>query len=223
MCEEARDRRNKSIALLDRYGVKHIDFLPLIETVAKVEIKDEKTIIERFIATMCSIQVACSLRDNQEVEGTKKFFEQMLTEYGLSLDDVTNKEKTVWDGTNSEQDILDVGWRYEAIYLLFWALGFVDELEFPSDICDVTLMFQLMKDNPNFAQLAEKARLRSTMELLDMADYIYCLRWASVDAYVNKQPQPANMSFSVLIERHRAINWLTLKDEADFDTVALDT
>jgi len=223
MGEEAKNRRHRTTALLDKYGIKHTDFLPLIETEDEVVLKDEETIIKRFIATMCSIQVACSIRDNYSIEESREFFGQMLTKYGLSLEDVTNREKVVWDGTNSEQDILDVGWRYEAIYLLFWALGFVDELEFPSNICDVTLMFQLMKDNPTFGELVEKAKLRSKVELLDMADYIYCLRWASVDAYVNEQPQPADMSYSVLVERHRAINWLTLKEELDFDTVALDT
>ena len=220
---DAKQRRNRTIELLDKYGIKHNDFLPLIETEADIIVKDKSAILKQFLTTVCSIQVSCDIREGNDVENSKQFFLQMLMKYGLSLDDITSKEQTIWKGSPTEQDVFDIGWRYEAIFVLCWALGFVEQLKFPSEICDVMLMIDLIKNYQTFDELLEKVKLRSKVELLDEADYIYCLRWASVDAFINQLPQPANISYSVLIERHRAINWLILNDETDFDLVSLDT
>jgi hypothetical protein len=43
------------------------------------------------------------------------------------------------DAQPSPEAIAKFGWRYEAVYLLEWALGLVDALPFPAAICDVPL------------------------------------------------------------------------------------
>jgi len=214
-------RRKKTTKLLDEKNIKHIDWLPHIETDTKVKSIDE--VIERFISTFVVIQVACDIRNGNDVEGARNFFQGFLDRYGLSTNNLSNDEKKVWDGVADEQTVNNVGWRYEAVYVLFWALGFVDELPFPNGICDVSQMIDVIKKYTTYDEIKDNARYRSKEELLDMADYIFCLRWASVDAYINQQEQPVGMSYSVLLERHRGINWLISDSENDFDTVSLDT
>lgn len=35
-------------------------------------------------------------------------------------------------------------WKYEAYWTLLWALGFVEQLEYPDKICDVPLAVSLL-------------------------------------------------------------------------------
>jgi hypothetical protein len=63
--------------------------------------------------------------------------------------------------------------------------------------------------------------LRPVSEILDMADLIYRLHWASRDAYLNKKDPPAKLNEGIIEERHYAINWITCLEE--WDDITTDT
>ncbi|MBZ5782480.1 DUF4272 domain-containing protein, partial [Klebsiella aerogenes] len=50
-----------------------------------------------------------------------------------------NEREIMAPAQPSREVIAKFGWRYEAAYLLEWALGLVDALPFPDAICDVPL------------------------------------------------------------------------------------
>ena len=57
-------------------------------------------------------------------------------------------------------------------------------------------------------------------ELLSAADLIYRLDWACVDARVHGLPAPAGMDGGVVMERHKALNWLITGGEWDHVNVS---
>ena len=224
MYEEARQRRDATIALLERESIPYLPSLPLIEAEADITPKAPHEILKKFLTTLFTIQLAFDVQAGGDTDKPMALYANTLQAYGIEVADLSADEITIWNKTCTEQDITNMVWRYEAIWLLFWAMGFIDTLPYPSDICDVHAMLNIVSPvNDSLDVLLSKVYMRTKKELLDMSDYIYCLRWASVDAHINDRPQPAGLNASVLVERHRAINWLTLADEDDFDNVSLDT
>lgn len=113
-------------------------------------------------------------------------------------------------------------WRYECVYVLHWALGYVAELEKPTKIVDAALVIKLLRE-PGSTRFRTEAKLRSLDELLDQADLIYRYDWACVDARVAKKPAPADIDCEVVVERHHALNWLYGYQAAAWDDVSTDT
>jgi hypothetical protein len=121
-----------------------------------------------------------------------------------------------------QQDIINFAWRYEALFLLEWALGLVDEMPFPSRICDVPLVARTMLDRGHDAIL-DGASLRPAGELLDALDLHLRLHWAARQARLDKREAPAGLDEGVIRERHHALNWLVRFENADWDDIDTPT
>lgn len=122
----------------------------------------------------------------------------------------------------TEQQKIDANWRYEDLHVMLWALGYIDQLVYPDQLCnvahDVKLISALTED-----EFKNKARLRSKKEILDQADLILRLDWACVDARTKNQPAPGKMDKGVVYERHYALNWLIKLANQNWDDVTTDT
>ena len=59
----------------------------------------------------------------------------MLKQYGVQ-DNLIEKEKRIFNGKYSKQDVIDVVWSYEAYWSLVWTLGLVENIDYPNQICD---------------------------------------------------------------------------------------
>lgn len=129
-------------------------------------------------------------------------------------------------------------WRLEALWVLVWALGEIDELDWPSQMCDVQALVTLLmifEDNDDFIA---NAKLRDTAEILDATHLTMLTHWAIRDAWVQRRPIPMDLDWSsdaekvsvqqcptvgVIAERHHALNWLTCFQGADWDDVDTPT
>jgi len=132
-------------------------------------------------------------------------------------------EKTFVEATNpTDQQKADALWRYESLHVLLWTLGYIDSLSYPNIGCnvatDVAIIHALTE--PTFRA---KARLRSKKEILDQADLVLRLHWATEDARIKGKPSPARLSPDVLMERHHVLNWLIRDGDADWDNVQTNT
>lgn len=67
------------------------------------------------------------------------------------------------------------------------------------------------------------AHLRQLSEILDQTDFIYRYDWATVNARIKKLTAPAGLDAGVVMERHRALNWLIGYMNQDWDNVTTDT
>ena len=122
----------------------------------------------------------------------------------------------------TEQQKIDANWRYESLHVLLWALGFVDTLAYPDQMCDVAADVKVIHELTE-AQFRQKAVLRSKKEILDQRDLALRLHWACVSARLTQKPAPGNLNKGVVFERHYALNWLTSYARQAWDDVSTDT
>ena len=105
---------------------------------------------------------------------------------------------------------------------MLWALGIIDELKYPSEICDVqTIVGKIFQ--PSRKEFEDSVELRSEPDILDELDKTYRMNWACVDARVKGREVLGNINPSVIYERHYSLNWLTNYQNQDWDDVQTDT
>lgn len=128
------------------------------------------------------------------------------------------------DPSPSPEDCQRRMWRLESLWVLMWALGHLEQLDWPSDMCDVPKLAQLIKPLAAEPAFIASARLRPVSEILDAQDLIMRIHWAIRDAYLNGDGMiPENLDWSeesesvhvtmsavvgVVQERHHTLNWL---------------
>lgn len=122
----------------------------------------------------------------------------------------------------SSQQRSDATWRYESLHVLLWATGFIDSLSYPDKQCDVDEDLKIMYTltEPTFRA---KARLRSKKEILDQADLVLRMHWATEDARMNGKAAPATLIPDILMERHYVLNWLIRDLDKEWDDVETNT
>ena len=124
----------------------------------------------------------------------------------------------------SAEECQTLVWRLEALWILMWSLGHIDELSWPSGMCDVPQLAELLteyEDDPNFIA---GARLLAKNVLIDAQNLTMRLYWAVRDAYLHQGGMlPENLDWSsepdwipasysaaigVIEQRHRTLNWI---------------
>ena len=208
-------RKEQSILKLKNYSIPYIDWLPVIESAEDVQARSAEQIAKRAIACLWVIQVACDLNNDQYDDETKIFIFDVLKKMQV-FDALTEKEQAILNRDASAQDVINMVWKYEAYWVLLWALGIVDDLSYPVDIVDCDFAIQAVSSCDTFAAFMEKVQLRDIEEILDQADLIYRYDWACVNARLKQQDAPENLNSSVVVERHGALNWL-IQTDSDWD------
>ena len=122
----------------------------------------------------------------------------------------------------TKQQTTDANWHYESMHVMLWALGFIDSLSYPSEMCVVADDSKIIHDLSE-VQFREKAKLRSKKEILDQADLILRLDWACTEARIDRKPIPGGLNTDVVTERHRSLNWLINYMQQAWDDVSNDT
>jgi hypothetical protein len=121
-----------------------------------------------------------------------------------------------------------------------WALGYIDELDWPSGMCDVPKLVEMLKPHESNPAFITDAKLRSKAEILDAQDLIMRIHWAIRDSHLNHGgiiPEDLDWSqdynaFSVTMsaavgvveQRHYTLNWLVnYLEPEDWDHVGTPT
>jgi len=126
----------------------------------------------------------------------------------LKRDDLSDEEKGA------------MTWRYEALWALLWALGKVDELEFPEKQSDASKAIKIVIESGD--EFVEKAELRDASEILDQADLNYRCYWLVRDAMLKEKPLE-KISASINYERLYALNWLIRYMRKSWDDTVVDS
>ncbi len=206
-------RKERSEAFLADNGIKVNKNLPCNASETIVKIRSINEVIDRAYALL--------------IMGVKgEGIEQEHLERAVQskkINSFTPKETAVYKDENlNDQDRAYAAWRYESLYTLLWALGKMDSLKYPSDICDVKEVVGAIFD-PSREAFETSAKLRSASEILDELDKIYRINWACVDARIKGEAPTGNVNPSVIYERHYALNWLTNYLDQDWDDVQTNT
>lgn len=222
--DEAQMRKKRSIEILKAHNVPYIQHLPVIETANNVKIRTVEEIAQRAVTCLLAIQVACDAAGAPgNFKKSRKFFGEKLIELGLE-GFLTQKEQKIFKGKCNNQDFVSMTWKYEAYWILLWALGIVEQLDYPSEACDCEFAIHAVADCNNMNDFMKKVKLRDISEILDEADLIFRYDWACVDARIHDEEAPAGLDPDVVYERHCGLNWLIDADGAnDWDNVATNT
>lgn len=214
-------RKQESILKLKTKAIPYIDWLPHIESSDDVIQRSAEHIAKRAIACLLMIQVACDLDRDQFDQETEDFIVDLLNKFEVA-DELTVKEKNILNKSAAQQDIVNMIWKYEAYWVLLWALGIVDELKYPDEIADCDFAIEVVSRCRSLQEFMQQVKLRDIEEILDEADLIYRYDWACVDARLKQQNAPANLNASIVLERHGALNWL-IQADADWDNPDVST
>ena len=205
-------RKQWAEELLENEGVPVNPHLPAIESEAEVSLRAPREVADRLLALAVVAAKGGGLQqalvdEIVEDKGVRPLF--------------TPAELAFIDNPNpSLHDRTQFSWRYEAAWVLLWALRHVDgPLGRPDRICDVPRLAETVRDEPDLARHG----MCSANDILNEADLIYRYHWAVRQAGLDGNPPPAGLDPGVVMERHHALNWLIGYFDADWDDVTTDT
>ncbi|MEY8232682.1 DUF4272 domain-containing protein [Oscillospiraceae bacterium 50-16] len=222
---ESVERRDRSMALLRERHIYVTPWLPLLHERAEEPGRTVEEVCGRAAALLVvALYSECRLGEHMSFEKARKFVAPVMESYGAEEFFSPEERKYLDDPDSTEQTQIQYAWQYENLWVMEWALGFTEDLFWPSHICDVPESARMMRERPDMQALLSAARLRSRKELLEEADLIYRLHWACVDARVMNMPAPQGVEAGVVMERHRALFWLAGCDGmCGWDDVDLST
>ena len=185
-----------------------------MDTEDKVSIRTKDEIVDRAIA-LCYLELKSEKADKKMLAAFDKKYNVM------SKLTVVEKEFALTDNPTVQQ-MTDANWRAESYHVMLWALGCIDSLKYPNEVCNVgdDVKYLFSKTEKEFR---DNAKLRSKAEILDQADLILRLDWACVNARVKNEQPPGGLDGSIVYERHYSLNWLIKFMDEDWDNVTTDT
>lgn len=214
--KEQRERRAKSEAFCKSKNIpiyQNPNSL-FVDTDDSVNLRTQDEVVDRALA-LCYIGL--------KSEGLEqKHLDQMDKDFNISSKLSQNEKDYAFSKETTEQQKIDANWRYESLHVLLWALGYIDNLKYPDQMCvvanDVRIIYELKEKG-----FRQKAKLRSKKEILDQADLILRIDWAFVNARTENKNAPSGLNSSVVFERHHTLNWLIKYMNQDWDNVSTDT
>jgi len=125
----------------------------------------------------------------------------------------------------TERQRTNGSWRSEALLMLLWSIGVVNELPGLAQQCDVGTFQRVLPPFANVTvnEFISSAQRRSDDELFEMANDLLDSHWEARDARINSKPMPANLDIGIIHERHHAINWIIGYGGLPWDDVTTDT
>ncbi len=212
----AEQQKKETEKLLRSLNIPFIDHLPLIEEENEAQIRTAQAIAERILILVYLAYVSQVPQEREKVIDFLKAY--------LLWDKVSPDEKELYQKEAlTNQESVNISWRSEAVWLLLWAINKVDKLALPTaEVAVNEIVCRLPEFLTDPKEFVETATIRPATEILDMADLTYRLHWATRDAYLNGRTIPANLSSSIIMERHYAINWVTCYAE-EWDDITTDT
>lgn len=214
LARKAESERHLALA-----GIPINDELPRIESESESSRRDETEVAYRAMALM-AVAIKGEGHASEDPEVVRGQMAGLIEGLGLHKF-FTDDERVFIDHPNPEQhEWIQFSWRYEACWVMHWALGFVDELEPPTSQCDPSKTVGIINNRGRDGYLTD-ARLRPQAEILDQADLAFRYHWAIREAQIQGGRIPG-VQRGVVMERHKALNWLIGVGES-WDSVPTDT
>ncbi len=214
-------RKDRSHFELGQRGVLINEHLPFVEDADEVQ---PRTLLDAAQRAFCLMAVAvkaevCNEGDVVQFHPT---LQDIIATYRIEEALTPRELAFVNDLAPDQHTAVQFLWRYEGLWTLLWALGFVDELDYPAAICDVPHAASTLRDLGRDGFMAA-AQMRSTDELLDATDFIYRLHWAVRNAQLGQSEPVPGVEPGVVMERHHTLNWLIDSQGDSWDDIDTST
>lgn len=215
--EDAHARKTASLERLEIHGIEVASSLPPCLGEGEVELRQPIDVARRALALFVVATRAESLNHGSPIP-----LETLRGQTPQGFLALSPRETAFMETEEPDpQEVVQSVWRYEALFLLQWALGLSDELPLPTEICDVPALRERIE--AALSDLTGTPSLRPTDEILSALDFHLRLHWAVRQARVDEREPPAGLSPGVVLERHYALNWLVRFDDEDWDEVDVPT
>lgn len=122
----------------------------------------------------------------------------------------------------AQQDIINFGWRAEAMLPMVWALGGMAALPPSHQRADLWKIPLVQQARQSPADFIANARLRSDSEVSDEENRLLDEHWHVRDAQLRRQPVPAGLDAGIVVERRYALSWMVGYGR-NWDEVPTDT
>ena len=214
---EMRERKWASQALLRKLGVPVNPWLPVIEPASAIRLRSSEAVMRRMFALAVVAGVAINPKTRKDA---RAYIEAQGIAHWFSA-----REQAFLFGKADRQAAANLSWRTECVYFLAWCAGMLDTLAIPRAGSDYEALPRVMQEAPDdFDALRAAVRLRGKGAILDWADLLFRLHWAVREADLRGDPPPPGVDGEVVMEWHRAVNWLIGHNgEDDWDCVSTDT
>jgi Domain of unknown function (DUF4272) len=213
--DDALQRKTATERALAVRGIAVPRSLPPVVAEVEVEVRPASEVADR-----CRALFACAVRAESITAGQTLATSDIGVRVPGALEAMSPSERRFFEARSPDrQAVLNHVWRYEALAALLWAVHAQPALPFPERLCDVPKIAKTMLD----AGSLPNARARDAREVLDTLDLHYRIHWATTEARLKNFAPPAGVDPGVVVERHRALNWLTRWADADWDDVDTPT
>lgn len=219
------ERKQRSIAILKEHNIPYIEHLKVAVTENEAKIKKPGEILERAIALFAiSVYSEVMLSENRDREKAMFYVDKVNELYGVKQLFSTEEQAYLTDENATEHQCVQFVWRYETLVPLLWSLGLIEELSYPSQICDVPAIASIFWKSTSVDDLMRQAAPRADKDILDQADLILRYDWACVNARVKQEETPGGLDSGIVMERHYAFNWLVgANGNPDWDCIQTNT
>lgn len=210
---EQLERKSRSEEILHEAGVKVNENLPCIVSSEDTLFRDPEEIIERAYALLI---VAVKGEGLEKEHVDREIKKKNITSFSPREQEILDAESL------SDADRAYATWRYESLNVMLWALGKVETLDYPNDICDVATIVKIIH-GVSREEFEKYINLRSEGEILDQLDLLYRMHWACVDARVKGESVSGDLDPGIVYERRYSLHWLCRQDDDEWDEIVLHT
>lgn len=211
--QEQLERKVRSESFLEEHQININKNLPCAPCSSKTQIRDIQQVIDRAYALL----IIAAKGEGIEREHLEKAIA------AKKIISFSPREKDIYESTSlSDQDRAYATWRYESLYTILWALGKMDQLKYPNEICDVQKIVGKLF-HPSREEFEKGATLKNINDILEELDKTYRMNWACVDARIKGEKVTGDINPSIVYERHYALNWLTNYQNQDWDDIQTTT
>ena len=183
----------------------------------ETDVRDVNSIAQRAIISAIMAKCAFDLYEAENQEEIKQNCLQILEKFNVrehlfaSELDVLNKD--------FDEPLCDtIGWRYEAANALLWSIGLVDDIvsaDWPEDAeFELNKVFNLVTTYNTFDDFIAACNLKQEYELQDAFQLYWYYHWNIRDGQIFGNI-PESISYDVVMERRRALEWLLYSAESD--------
>lgn len=189
----------------------------------RTNFKEIEEVCKRIIALFIVAVKADGLQQSIELERINGVVSGFIQTF-QATDFFSAKEKEFMTTDEpTPQQITDGVWGFEALYTLMSMVGLVEELDLPIEMCNVDQMSEILFSLDSFEQLVKMAAFRD--DIWSHIDFTYLLHWITEEQRMRVEPMELSIPLSgdILLERHKALNWLFYQEYTDWDDVEVNT
>lgn len=211
------ERKISSEECLGEMGVEINPNLPMIESPEATKLRSSEEVARRAICLTAVTSRAYGDGKAFLIDYLKrKNCYEYLTEQEVEF---INKSRV------SKKDEIKYSWQVEALRVLLWSIGYVKLGKFEFQQCDPSADVFSYCSSPKSdgSSFINDAKLIDKEEILNASDLIYRAHWAARQRSIDGKTAIGNLNPGVVLEYHKAINWITCYESLDWDGVTTDT